>query len=106
GYFLAIDPQTHERTLYRAVHAPVGGPMTAMMTPETAQVVASDILYLGFDYWSQNTDTWKDQASDSKVKGPEKIWDSTRGLRPLNHFSLYRGTDSLNDPTDDVFPQM
>ncbi len=106
GYFLAIDPQTHERTLYRAVHAPVAGPLSTMMTPETAQVVASDVLYLGFDYWSQNTDSWKDQASDSKVKGPEKIWDSTRGIRPLNHFSLYRGTDSLNDPSDDVFPQM
>ena len=106
GYFLGIDPQTHDRTLYRAVRAPVQGPMTAIMTPETAQIVASDVLYLGFDYWSQNTDSWKDQAFDSKVKGPEKIWDSTRGIRPLNHFSLYRGSDSLNDPTDDVFPQM
>jgi hypothetical protein len=106
GYFVAIDPQTHERTLYRAVHAPAVGPLTTMMTPATAQVVASDILYIGFDYWSQNTDSWKEQPLNSKIKGPEKLWDSTRGIRQLNKFSLYRGPESLDDPTDDVFPQM
>ena len=108
GYFLNVDPATHDRQLMRAIHAPVEGQMSAMMNTQAAEIVASDVLYLGFDYWAQNTDTWQEQAlAGSKEIGPQKIWDSTRGLGgQLQKFSLHRGPESLNDPEDDVFPQM
>jgi hypothetical protein len=99
GYF------TIDQNLYRAIHAPVQGSISAMMKPETAQLIASDVLFAGFEYWSPDTDKW-DPDPKLKEKGPERIWDSTRGIHALNHFSLYRGVESLNDPTDDVFPKM
>ena len=102
GYF------ENNQILYRAIRAPVQGSMTALIQPTQSQALATDVLYLSFDYWSQNTQTWDEQPPQSKTFGPEKIWDSTRGIDmfPLNKFSLHRDRDSLNDPEDDVFPEM
>ncbi len=97
---------TKNQTLYRVIHAPVPDEMTPLLTPENAQAIAPDVLYLGFEYWSQYTDTWEAPKAREKNNGPEYIWDSTRGLDTplLRKFRLHRGADSLNDKDDDVFP--
>jgi hypothetical protein len=99
GYF------TQGQNLYRAIHAPVSGSISAMMNPGSAQLLASDVLFLGFEYWCPDTDSW-DPAPRTKEKGPERLWDSTRGIHALNHFRQFRGVESLADPSDDVFPKM
>jgi hypothetical protein len=95
------------RTLYRAIRAPAEGPFLKMLNPKAATPVITDCLYLRFDYWSQYTATWHEMPGKSKTRGPEKIWDSTRGINDqlMMKFILHRGPESLNDPTDDVFPQ-
>ena len=101
GFFLK------DRVLYRTIHAPVPAVMSALLRPETSQILATDVLYLGFDYWTQTTQTWDQQPDRSKSRGPEHVWDSTRGITaaPLGRFILHRGPESLNDPDDDVFPE-
>ena len=102
GYFAS------NQTLYRVIRAPVPPSMSALLTPGNGQVLATDVLYLGFDYWSQNTRSWEEPKKNSTVGGPEKMWDSTRAITaaPLKNFSLHRGQDSAADMDDDVFPQM
>jgi hypothetical protein len=100
------------QTLYRAIRAPVSGGMLEMLDEKRAQKLSTDVLFLQFDYWGQETRSWDAPApklkSKEKYEGPQRIWDSTRGITapPLGDFFLHRyGCDSLNDPEDDVFPQ-
>jgi len=95
------------QTLYRVIHAPVPLAFKEQLRPENAQVLATDALYLGFDYWSQNTQSWDLPQKAAKNSGPERIWDSTRAISeaPFNRFSLHRGADSADDLDDDVFPE-
>lgn len=101
GYFV------NGETLYRAIRAPVPPSLSEMMTPVGAQEVAKDVLYLGFDYWSQETRSWTVDPKEKKYSGPEKIWDSTRAYtyKPMDKFFLHRGVDSMTDTSDDVFPE-
>ncbi len=101
GYFAT------NQTLYRTILAPVPRAISSLLTPQGSQVVATDVLFLGFDYWSQNTKDWS-RPKGSKKDWPEQIWDSTRGIdtETLKGFFLHRGSESLDDPEDDVFPQM
>jgi hypothetical protein len=100
GYFLK------NRTLYRVIHAPVPQMLSPLLDPGSAQTLAADVLSLGFDYWSQNTQNWE-EPKRGKNTGPEKIWDSTRAISdgPLAQFSLHRGQDSADDLEDDIFPE-
>jgi prepilin-type N-terminal cleavage/methylation domain-containing protein len=91
-----------DQVLYRKLQAPVGDSFQALFD-QPGQVLATDVLYLGFDYWSQATQSWDRQLPHSKIAGPDKNWDSTRGYEIP--FSLHRGAISLNDPEDDVFPE-
>ena len=97
-----------DKTLFRAIKAPVEGPISALVTEGSAQVIATDVLYLGFDYWGQDTKDWDEPPArdSSHNSGPHRIWDSTRGITasPLNHFFLHR-KGSLDDSADDVFPR-
>jgi hypothetical protein len=92
-----------DRVLYRAIHAPVEVDFAAMLNPAAATPVIEDVLFFDVDYWGQDTTSWEGLAGRG---GPERIWDSTRGLTTggLRSFYLHRGPDSLNDPEDDVFP--
>src|SRR6185295_1446534 len=70
-----------DQTLYRAIKAPVEGSFAALANPAMAQPIATDVLYLGFDLWSQETKSWEKPAKgEKKNSGPQKIWDSTRGI--------------------------
>ncbi len=95
------------QVLYRSIRAPAENSMELLANPSAGTPVISDCLYLAFDYWSQYSTSWAHMPSKSKVKGAETIWDSTRGITkaPFDKFIMHRGRESLNDPTDDVFPQ-
>jgi prepilin-type N-terminal cleavage/methylation domain-containing protein len=101
GYFV------QNRTLYRVIHAPVPDVMSSMLTTGNAQVLATDVLYMSFDYWSQDTEQWEEPPPKSKTGGPEKVWDSTRAIsaNSLNNFRYHRGSDSALDEEDDIFPR-
>ncbi len=101
GYFV------QNQNLYRVIHAPVPDSMSSQLKPGNAQILATDVLYLGFEYWSQVTDQWDEPPARSKLNGPEKMWDSTRAISvgALRNFRFHRGTDSAFDTEDDIFPQ-
>ncbi|HYG75919.1 MAG TPA: prepilin-type N-terminal cleavage/methylation domain-containing protein [Planctomycetota bacterium] len=101
GYFVK------NQTLYRVVRAPVPDLMSPLMVPQNGQILATDVLHLGFEYWSQYTQQWDEPAPRSKAVGPERLWDSTRAISvgPLKNFRLHRGEDSATDKEDDVFPE-
>lgn len=99
---------SRNQTLYRAIRAPVDGRFGSLLTEEAGQPIATDVLYLAFEFWGQRTESWTlDPSEKDKTLGPQRIWDSTRGYSngPLRNFYLHRGKDSLNDPEDDVFPR-
>lgn len=73
------------------------------------------IIHLSFAFWTPFTNTW-DQAKPPKVlrsalesSGPILTWDSTRASLDEKagggEFAWRRIEGSLEDPTDDVFPQ-
>jgi prepilin-type N-terminal cleavage/methylation domain-containing protein len=107
GGMAAIGYFTREQNLYRMIRAPVPAALSGLMDPASAQTLATDVLYLGFEYWGQNTSSWKETDKRLKTTGPEYVWDSTRSiaLNGLKDFSLHRGADSAADTEDDVFPE-
>ncbi len=117
GGMAMVDYFVEDRVLYRGVFAPVPGippAMTAAGTNEfkkwlrpAAQIpLSEDVLYLSFDYWSQFTQSWQYTAPNSKTRGPEKVWDSTRCMSagPLSKFVLH-SVGPLLDSDSHVFPQ-
>jgi type II secretory pathway component PulJ len=91
GYFVK------DRVLYRGIRAPVQPPLDAVLNPQNAQTLATEVLYLTFDFWNQRANDW---CSDP-------IWDSTRGMTqlPFGDFLFHCGAASFNDARDDVFPE-
>ncbi|MCW8130944.1 MAG: prepilin-type N-terminal cleavage/methylation domain-containing protein [Planctomycetota bacterium] len=93
-----------DQTLYRSIRAPADGKFADILTPQAGTPMVTDVLYFALDYWSQYTYDWNEPPKGSKSRGPEKIWDSTRGLGGLlGKFVLHRD-GSVDDPEDDVFP--
>jgi len=107
GGLAAVGLFVRDETLYRAIQAPPPDALTGMFNPGASQIIAKDVLYLGFDYWGQETRLWEPDRKEKVYTGPEKIWDSTRAITvaPLNKFFLHRGSESRLDTTDDVFPE-
>lgn len=76
------------------------------------EAILSNVLYFGVKFWTQKTRTWEYEIdpSDPDSDGYEIGWDSTRGI-PGSELGIsgnlfgYRGSFSLNDPTDDIFPE-
>ncbi|MHC4597582.1 MAG: PulJ/GspJ family protein [Planctomycetota bacterium] len=122
-----MDPDPASNILYRGVRSPVGGNGslfrnenldTRSKVLDRCTPVSDGVLYLGFHFWTQYTTTWKlEPISESlgTACGPERIWDSTRGILPhpkkrgmkgkTNVFWLAVGPESADDPVDDVFPR-
>jgi prepilin-type N-terminal cleavage/methylation domain-containing protein len=107
GGLAAICYFTKDQKMYRSIRAPVPDSFLAMATPADAQLITDDALYLGFDFWSQETRSWEPEKKEKKYTGPEVIWDSTRAIDapPLNKFFLHRGKESALDTSDDVYPE-
>jgi len=109
GGLAAVAYARRGRDLVRGLRAPVdAAPETALAS---AQRLCGDVLYLGFQFWTQETCTWADvppvPARRSAPRGPERLWDSTRGRTgALEAFLFNEGPASLADPSDDVFPEL
>ena len=87
------------------VMVPGGPEWPALVLHASTDVLVDDVLHFELKFWSQNTANWDDNGG----KGPERVWDSARAgwlsdtaVPPV--FSLDRGPQSLENPTDDVHP--
>jgi prepilin-type N-terminal cleavage/methylation domain-containing protein len=102
-------------SLYRGYRAPVGDPDKSLLVPEhldtaakiraACSKVAGGLLHFGATWrrvfaTSWETDLGVGQGPTAPYVGP--IWDSTCALE--KNWPLYRGPQSLGDPSDDVFP--
>ena len=103
-------------TLLRWFQTPIGGDASLFAGSQfesskrmmiTGVPLADNVLYLGFEFWSRDTESWESPI-DSDT-GPLSVWDSTRGVlleeRTFNDFLLSKDAESESDPTDDVFPR-
>jgi len=102
------------RQLKRAVCSP--GLPAFRDTFAFAQPLADDVLFFDVLLATRYTSTWRETGRDGKPLplvpspkhrmgqeyGPERIWDSTRGV--INGFSFFVGPLSAADGDDDVFP--
>jgi hypothetical protein len=122
GGLLGVSYFRTGRELRRATLGPPSPTTTGARTTtgsSPGEVVSANCLYLGFRFWSQYTTTWDEPTgSRSSKRGrpwPETVWDSTRGagvVEPIDPsgraraFSLARGQLSLEEPFDDIFPEI
>ncbi|MEI6128741.1 MAG: type II secretion system protein [Planctomycetota bacterium] len=93
----AIDPFS--------VMVPGGPEWPALALFTSTEVLVDDVLHFELRFWSQNTQSFDDNGD----KGPERVWDSARAgwlsdtaMPPV--FRLDRDPQSLDNPTDDVYP--
>lgn len=129
--FYMFDPAPGGTALWRAFRTPAGGPGSLFLDRNVsgaaseeaggepflaafASRIAGDLLYVGFRFWGPTTNTWDEvpplaEASETRASGPTSWWDSTRALLDLpgepGFFSWRRVPGSLDDPTDDIFPE-
>ncbi len=131
AYVLARDNSSSSGTskdggyvLYRGIRSPIGDPAGSVFNDSNMATdavrsgmkpFARNVLYMGFLFWTQHSNTWSPRhytrtyiVSEEQKSGPMLYWDSTRGYLPAPdepedyEFFTYRGT--LNDPSDDIFP--
>ncbi len=122
AYVMDSDPASTK--LFRGLRAPIGGAGTffvdSNLTPGGASSslieFAEGVLYLGFHFRTQYTNTWDLRhlpiimpAADEK-SGPALWWDSTRSRTPPfkpedREFTTFLSGSSLLDPSDDIFPR-
>jgi hypothetical protein len=76
--------------------------------------IADGVLFLGFRFWTPSTNTWEDvpplaDPKPAQKSGPSPWWDSTRGILDIkgdrDEFTWRRVPGSIEDGTDDVFPE-
>lgn len=100
--------------LWRAYRSPVGGPRSLFESVDEVdgglrqvpmEVVAENLLYLGFEFLDAE---YEDDNAPAGQGGPSWIWDSTRGVIPAGSseeaFAFARGSASLENADDDIFP--
>lgn len=101
--------------LWRGLKSPIGGTQSLFaravrdgsgLEGALLQPLAEDVLYFGLAFIDPSV---SDVAAAPDAGGPLVLWDSTRGLLPAGDgyagFRHARGTASLVDADDDVFPQ-
>jgi len=77
----------------------------SLSEPEgTDAMITDDLLYFGARFWLPTTRRWDIAVTDQNRHGPTDVWDSTCGAFPS--FAYYASEESLDDATDDVFPEM
>jgi hypothetical protein len=88
-------------------------------TSGEGEVLAGNVLHLGFRFWTQYTRNWREPPPLEGGRGPfgpETVWDSTRGIPEIRArdprtgrerpFFMARGPESLGWSADDVFPEI
>ena len=102
-------------TLYRGFRTPVGDPEKSLLVPENLDTpdkikaacspVAKGLLHFGATWRRVFADSWEEELGVGLGEQAPYVggtWDSTRGLEKT--WPLYKGPESLSDPSDDVFP--
>ncbi|MBI2922058.1 MAG: hypothetical protein HYY18_13315 [Planctomycetes bacterium] len=105
--FYVFDPDPAVHRLYRGQFAfnadPKMLPSKQWTDPNFVQnqcsLLMEGVLYLGFRFWSQDTDAWSPVQGE---QGPEPRWDSTRFLDKA--FALRRQNLLADDVLDDIVP--
>ena len=104
-------------TLYRGFRGPIGHPTASLLDPQNLDTVekiraacrpvAQGVLHFGATWRRVFATSWEPQTlaqgpggENTRYVGPR--WDSTRGID--KNFAMYKGPDSLSDPSDDRFP--
>lgn len=115
-----LSPSTEGGRMRRSVRSPVGGEDSLLLddlsaSPVPASSLSDHLLFLGFRFWGPTTNTWasipplKDPRG-SQASGPLHWWDSTRALLETTgssgEFAWRRAPGSLDDPGDDIFPEL
>jgi hypothetical protein len=118
-----MDSNPAYTKLFRGLRAPVGGTGTffddSNLMPGAANSTliefSDSVLYLGFHFWTQYTNTWAARhmplvdPEPGEKSGPALWWDSTRSLSIFNaedrEFTTFVSGSSLGDPRDDIYPQ-
>ena len=119
-----MEQDAYSSGLYRGLRSPVGGSASffidSNMVPTSANYnliqFADGILYLGFKFWTQYTNTWKSQywplidPMPGEKSGPAFWWDSTRSKIPPfqledREFTTYLDGSSQYNSEDDIFPR-
>ncbi len=118
-----MDPDPTSGKLYRGLRAPIGGAGTFFVSSNLVPATsvspliefADGVLYLGFHFWTQYTNTWDVSAwpiiapRQDEKSGPALCWDSTRSLMLVRNpiegqFTTYLSASSETDTNDDIFP--
>ena len=83
---------------------------------DVARPVTDGVLFLGLAFWGPTTNTWDPlekallRPEKGRKSGPVFFWDSTRALLDQpgdpDEFVFRRRLTSLNEPSDDIFPEM
>jgi prepilin-type N-terminal cleavage/methylation domain-containing protein len=98
-----------------AVPADEPAPPAECHLSRVAIPIAENVLFLGFSFWTPRSNTWNAvpalrDPKPGQQSGPSPWWDSTRGLLDVSgsseEFVWKRRPDSLDDPKDDIFPEM
>ena len=94
----------------------VADPYEGVAFRGVARPVTDRILFLGYRFWGPTTNTWdpgfapQSEIEPGKKSGALRQWDSTRAVLDLEagagEFTFRRRPMSLNDPSDDLFPEM
>lgn len=102
-------------SLYRGFRTPIGDPEKSLLDPEnfdtaakirkSCRLVAEGLVHFGAVWRRSFATDWTLEegiglGETAPYVGP--TWDSTRALD--TEWSLFRGKQSLNDPSDDIFP--
>jgi hypothetical protein len=118
-----MDTNPASAKLYRGLRAPIGGAGTFFVNSNLVPATSNSplieftdgVLYLGFHFWTQYTNTWDVSAypivapRPDEKSGPALYWDSTRSLmfvrNPVERqFTTYLSASSEADTGDDIFP--
>jgi hypothetical protein len=120
-----LDPRPGFRRLWRGARAPVGGPDSLFIDANVestaedfalervARPLADGVLHFDLRFWSPATEAWEPAGGGVRsggAAGPTSYWDSTRALLEApaepGGFPWRPAPGSLDDPADDLFPEL
>jgi hypothetical protein len=127
------SPSVTDAAADASAEAAAPAPPPPFYMEEFAAPLSAHLLYVGFRFWTPETNTWRDvppleDPGEGAPSGPTALWDSTRAILDSSAWTPSGGTGSvrssgssrpsgsrvfawtpragsLGDPTDDVFPE-
>jgi hypothetical protein len=95
--------------------AAAGPPADEPPLARAARPYADRVMHISYSFWTPVTNTWdrdappRIQPKQGEKSGPIATWDSTRAILderlPAGQFGWRKVDGSLDDPSDDAFPE-